>query len=191
MVYFWHKDSNQIEKLLNEELINLQSYCYENELVLNLKKGKTETILFGTAKRLFKKNTIQLQINGQPIYAVESYCYLGNVLDQSLSLNENFDRAYKRASGRLSLLSKMRQYVNTKAANEIFEKVILPLLIYSSSISLHITATQKQRLSSIERRAKRIIGEKTVKCIEKCKKRKACLMVRKCLDGKVCSNFDN
>ena len=46
-----HEDVKTIEKILDDELLKLQGYFCNNELVLNLKKGKTET-----AKRL-KTNT--------------------------------------------------------------------------------------------------------------------------------------
>ena len=49
-------------------------------LVLNLKKEKTETMLFGTAKRLSKQgqDTIKVVIQGETVYHTTSYTYLGN-----------------------------------------------------------------------------------------------------------------
>ena len=72
VIYFSHADANEIEDVLNSELERLRTYFDENELVLNLKRGKTESMLFGTAKRLAKKKTIQLKINEQPINHTES-----------------------------------------------------------------------------------------------------------------------
>ena len=42
----------KIENYLNQHMQNLLSYFCKNELVINLKKGKAETMLFGTTKRL-------------------------------------------------------------------------------------------------------------------------------------------
>jgi len=64
-------------------------------------------MLFGTAQRLSKKNHTELEIESQQINCTGSYCCLGNELNQSLNLNDNFEKAYKRASGRLNL-KKMR-----------------------------------------------------------------------------------
>ena len=40
-----------IQRNLSEDINNLCHWFEENELIINLKKGKTETILFGTSKR--------------------------------------------------------------------------------------------------------------------------------------------
>jgi len=84
----------------------------------------------------------------------------------------------------------MRMYLNIEAAYKIFEMVILPLLLYSSLINLQLSTTQRRRLCSIERRAKQIIGgTKKVGSIEKLMKKKACKIVKKCLDDEVCTQF--
>jgi len=151
-----------------------------------------ESMLFGTSKRRSKKKTIQLKLNEEPINHTESYCYLGNHLDPSLTLNENFERSYKKANGRLNLLQKMRQYLNTDAAFKIFEMVIVPLLLYSTFIQLQLTNTQQKKFDSIERKAKKVIGgNKNIAGLESRRMKKACKMVRKCLNGDTCCNFND
>jgi hypothetical protein len=54
VILFSHTDLDNISQSLNEDLENISRFCYDNELLLNLKKGKTESILFGTAQRLSK-----------------------------------------------------------------------------------------------------------------------------------------
>jgi len=45
------KDLASIQKHLSEDCHNLSAWFLDNELVLNLKKGKTECMIFGSAKR--------------------------------------------------------------------------------------------------------------------------------------------
>ena len=52
VLFFANKDPKEIEKHLNADLENAAAYFRENELVINLKKEKTEVMLFGAAKRL-------------------------------------------------------------------------------------------------------------------------------------------
>ena len=52
VVFYAHKNINEIENCLNDEFTRIASYLDSNELIINLKKGKTESLLFGTAKRL-------------------------------------------------------------------------------------------------------------------------------------------
>ena len=72
VVYFAHEHVNKIEDILNVESKNILTYCRNNELILNLKKGKTETVLFGTAKRLSKqtKQSLSVLIDGSPAHHV-------------------------------------------------------------------------------------------------------------------------
>ena len=122
----------------------LQSYLYENELILNLKKGKTESMLFGTSKRRSKEKSLELTIDEHPINNTTQYCYLGNKLDPGLSLNENFESSYKKASGRLHLLRKLRTYLNNDAAQKVFEMMIVPILTYSKLTIDQDTTTKAQ-----------------------------------------------
>ena len=118
-----------IEKVLNLEMEYIGKVCKENELLLNLKKGKTEAMLFGTSKRL-KLHSRELKIiyNGTPILFVKEYIYLGNVIDNTLTLNTNFSRAYRQASNWLRLLNRAREYLNVDPATKIFSMMILPIL---------------------------------------------------------------
>ena len=56
------KDLESIQRHLSEDCHNLSSWFRDNELVLNLKKGKTECMIFGTAKRLNALNGRQLAL---------------------------------------------------------------------------------------------------------------------------------
>ena len=86
-------------KVLNSEMESIGTYCRENELLLNLKKGKTEAMLFGTAKRV-KQHVRELKIsyNGTSISFVSEYVYLGNVIDSTLTLQSNFKLINEQAT---------------------------------------------------------------------------------------------
>ena len=68
----------------------------------------------------------------------------------------------------------------------------MPILTYSSFINLKMNRTQQQKLRSIERRARQIIGDRVkVPSIENTMKLRACIFVKKCLMNNVCINFAN
>ncbi len=54
VLYYAHKEVNVIEEKLTEDLLRLSEWFEQNELMVNLKKGKTECMLFGTGKNLAK-----------------------------------------------------------------------------------------------------------------------------------------
>ena len=146
-----------------------------NEHVLNLKEGKTETLIFGT-----------------PARHTTSYTYLGIRLDSTLTFKENFDRVYKKAAGRLSLLSKLRYFLNIEAALKIYEMVIVPIIMYGALIGFQLTRTQQTKLKSLDNRAKNIIGGNVkLRSLENRMKVKACTFVKQCSNGNTCESFKN
>ena len=104
VMYVAHESKDNIENDLNQDMQNLLSYFRKNELVTKLKKGKTETMLFGTIKSLKTAGEIDVLYSNQRINFTETYKYLGNIVDHHLNFRENFEKSYKKASSRLRLL---------------------------------------------------------------------------------------
>ena len=44
ILFYSHKDMKEIEKVLSQDLFTASKWLQENELVLNLKKGKTVVV---------------------------------------------------------------------------------------------------------------------------------------------------
>ena len=63
VLFFSDKSFKIIETTLNTELECLYRYLQQNELIINLKKGKTKSMLFGTGKRLSKVGELNLLFN--------------------------------------------------------------------------------------------------------------------------------
>ena len=120
-------------------------------------------MVFGTAEHLsMTSKYILIKYNGNVINNATTYKYLGNQLDRNLNLDENVEWAYKKASGRLQLLAKLRCHLTTLPAIKIFDTIIMPLLTYSSIINLKLMKTQSDKLLLLERRASRIIDKKVL-----------------------------
>ena len=154
VVYYSNVDVNTIGDELNLEMDSIGEYCRENKLLLNLKKGKTEAMLFGTSKRISKNGRdLKIQHQNIEISFVKEYVYLGNTADSNLRMHTNFDCAYKKASGRLRLLQNVRKYLTVDAALKIFRMIILPILTYGSTVKTTFTETQKEKLISLQNRA--------------------------------------
>ena len=50
VVYMSHKSLSEVENALTNDMTNVTKWLEINRLIINLKKGKTEAMLFGTAK---------------------------------------------------------------------------------------------------------------------------------------------
>ena len=173
---------------MNEDLENIAVYFRLNELVINLKVGKTECMVFGTTKRLSNTSkSLKLYYDNVSIHVVDTYKYLGSIFDSALTLNAQFNKMYKKASNNLKLLSKLKLYLTDKAAKYIFRSIILPGLRYNCLCYLNLNNTQKSKLKSFDRRVKFVVGieNNTVDTFIK----HAVKTVQKCLEKKTCSNF--
>ena len=135
-------------------------YFQENELIINVNKGKTEVMLFGSSKRLKRQGkSLQISYRETPINTVTKYKYLGTVVDSQLLFNDNFNKAYRRASSRLRLLQRLRSFLSCDVALKLFLMIILPLITYSSSRK-PFNETQQNKLSSLDNRARTIVQPK-------------------------------
>ena len=67
VIYVSSTSLDEIEKKLSEDLTILKSWFDNNELTINLKKGKTESMIFGTSKRLnkLKSRVMEIELNGE------------------------------------------------------------------------------------------------------------------------------
>ncbi|CAB4009277.1 Hypothetical predicted protein, partial [Paramuricea clavata] len=159
VIYYSHKDIEVIEKKLQDDLASITSWLQQNQLIINMKKGKTESMLFGTGKRLSTLNGRQmnLECNGSKVNFTSHYKYLGVHLKSSLNMNDHVNKAFKKASGYLKLLAKTRSFLSTKASLDIYRAMVIPVLTYCSLVCTCSTTTQKKRLESFEKRAARII----------------------------------
>ena len=68
-------DVSEIEDVLSREWESLSEWLVENRLSLHI--GKTESILFGSNKRLAKRSELHITCNGNNIESGAKVTYLG------------------------------------------------------------------------------------------------------------------
>ena len=160
VLFFSGKSLQNIEQNLSEDIDRLADWFEENELILNLKKGKSEVMLFGTPQRIskLKKETLNINYRSRAINVTTEYKYLGVHIDSTLNLNTHFDKVYKKASGKLKLLEKLRYQLDTKSAQAIYNLMIVPTITYCSTLQANLTSTRKKCLQSFVNRASKTIA---------------------------------
>ena len=195
VLYVDDKEVNTIQAKLNKDIDAVADWLDENELIINLKKGKTESLLFGTAKKLANLNdSFAVCYRGETISETKEYKYLGMEMNSSLNLNSHFEKNFKRASGGLRLLAKLRGCLNLKTAKAIYQSMILPTLTYCGILQLKLSPTQLNRLSSFHDRAVKIVSTGNsipteLSSVIQCNRKRACEIVRKCLVKDISSLF--
>ena len=148
LIFIFHKNVSDIETKLNKDLEKISTYFHLNELVINLKKGKSEIMHFGSIQRLKKGgNLLIVMYEGNKINFVTQYNYLDTIIDNHINLNENFNRSSKRASTRLRLLEHLRPYLTVDATIKIYLSMIVPIMVYSSTIQILCNDSQCKKTS--------------------------------------------
>ena len=93
--FFAEKDFNKVERALCSDMERLSEWFIENKLLLNLKPGKTELLVFGTNQQLPKiPRNLKVIHNHQVVNITNLYRHLGVELTGSLNLNSHFHRRY-------------------------------------------------------------------------------------------------
>ena len=116
------KNVNEIEHYLSVELEFLSEWLSENQLSLHL--GKTQSILFGSKKRLRKSNKLSIVCDGRDIEPDAEVTYLGVTLDQALSGSSMVNQIVNKCSNKIKFL-----YSNTRSFNQRTKGMLASALI--------------------------------------------------------------
>ena len=190
---------HDIERRLNEDINSVHRWLNENELILNLKKGKTESMLFGTGKKLSLLGGKQLEIHvdGKLINSTTTYKYLGVHLDPTLTLATHFDKTCKKAASRVNMMRKIRNSLTSNAAEALYRTMVLPIFTYCGTLSLGLPDSRLKRIRRIENRGKNVIASTLAKNMEiripsvsSLIKQRACTIVFDCLNNNICELFE-
>ena len=119
------------EHELQKALDSLHSYC--NKWALKVNTDKTKVIIFAPGKvRKFKF----FEFGDKRIDVVEDYIYLGT----KFNYNGKFDKAkakqaHQARKASYSLITKIKQLnLTVEVSIELFERLIIPILLYGSEI---------------------------------------------------------
>ena len=74
-----------------------------------------------------------------------------------MNFEDYFNKIYKKAAGRLNLLRRIRDLIDLSTAELIYRTMIMPVFGYCGLIFLARSQAYKNRIESIERRARVVI----------------------------------
>ena len=95
VIYVSDSSKETVQKYLQEDFHRVDEWLKSMDLITNLKKGKTECMMFGTSQKI-KNKSLQIRHNFNNISNTSSYKYLGVKLDQTLSLRDHIEAVYKK-----------------------------------------------------------------------------------------------
>ena len=124
----------------------------------------------------------------------DEYKYLVMYVNSSLDLNSHFERSYKKAAGRLRLLARLRKYLDSQSARDVYCSMIMPVFTYCGVLQMKLSETKMKQLKAFHDRCLKIVydGEKSNEGLPSAMNAnniRACKLVRKCIDKDICDIF--
>ena len=94
---------------VNEDLVSIEKWLKENEMVMHLKKS--EVMKIGSRPALMNTGDVVIKLNNQILKEVSTYKYLGVLLDNQLIWKDHLLYICKRIYPKLSLLNRVSSFL--------------------------------------------------------------------------------
>jgi len=117
-----HKDIDYIQTELSVQLESVNKWLIDNRLSLHL--GKTESILFGSKRKLKKHSNIRVICKGQELQCRKSVKYLGIEMDQNLSGELTGKSIIKKTNSRLKFFYRQCTFKNPEIRKMLCSSLI-------------------------------------------------------------------
>ena len=140
---------------LQEDLNNVQSWCAKWQLRLNPSKCKAMNVTN-------KRNTIPCHyyIDAAAIDEVETYRYLGGIVDNKLKWNHHVKATVAQANGTLSLLRRTTFGCTRDSKIRAYDAIVKPALTYGEPVWRPSTRRADELVERVQKRAARWIDAK-------------------------------
>ena len=151
-LYYSYNNTDEILRRLNDDLESISRWIKLNGLALNPKKCEYMDIGHINANVQFGT----LMLNGVAIKRVETFKYLGIVLDSNISWSSHIDYLCNKVSSRIGILKCIMPCLKLPSAQTVCKSTIQPLFDYCRVVSDTCTETSL-RLQRLQNRTRRVI----------------------------------
>ena len=134
---------------LQRQLVKIEKYCKENDLVINVKK--TEAMIFYKGSLSNDEKAAKFYINGSEIKKVNEFKYLGFTFTSKMSFSEHTKDAVSKALGKIGKLYGTLKSKNfsLKIAKKLFNCYVSPIIYYG--LPIYLRTCSKSSLEEISR----------------------------------------
>ncbi len=139
---------------MQQELAKASSWFSNHKLSLNL--SKTKVMYFGTYHKLNDVNDSSLDFNGSSIELVDSYKYLGLMLDNQLNFDKHVNYLCSKIYPKLKFLSKIRCNIGQKMSVYLYNCLLNPLFSFNDYIYDVVNTSDSERLQVLQNNCIRI-----------------------------------
>ena len=154
VIYCSNHESFFIQNRLERTLSHVMNWCNNNYININIEK--TKFCIYGTRTNVSKFEPMTISSNGKEINRCNQYQYLGVVLDECLTMKQNFNSVFKKFSYKLYQFGKIRKYLNFETRVLVYKQTVLPLTEYVSFVMTLNNKHDVEKLQKLQNRALRM-----------------------------------
>ena len=122
--------------------------------------AKTELTIIGSSQRLNAQcEEINISIDDRTIKRVDHTKSLGRTIDAQLSWSKHVDEIGKKVSSAIGALKRVRPFIPTDVAVQIYNALILPHFDYCSPVWDGMSGCLSDKLQKLQNRAARVITQ--------------------------------
>ncbi len=140
--------NNNLVNSINSELNKINIWLKINKLTLNVEK--TKSMLFHKRRKV---NPIKLSINNSTIDQVPQFCFLGVLLDDTLSWNNHIAMITNKLSKINGILHRLKYIFPKNILLTIYKSLFVPYINFGSLV----WGTKIERIETMQKRAIRTI----------------------------------
>lgn len=123
-----HKDSRQVNAMVNKVLLQFKNWCEKNHLIVNL--SKTKYIQF-TGPHRSPLDTYQIGIGNEAVDPADSITFLGTLIDSRLRWSDQIDRICKRINSYAYVISNLKTLFDRNKLLSAYYGLVYPILSYN------------------------------------------------------------
>ena len=152
------KTIEKLEIKANKCLVLADKWFRANKLSLNITKT-SYTIFFptNTSSTVRVNTNLNLKIGNTCITRVESFKYLGIIVDESLSWSQHINSVYNKLIKYTSYFYKIRTIVPSYCLKKLYYAFIMPILSYGCEIYLNCADIHMKKLCVLNNKILRIL----------------------------------
>ena len=134
---------------LRVELSIVDEWLKANRLTLNTKK--TKYVIFGMRTSLeHVPRDLNIKIGNERIERVDYMKFLVMILDEKLTFDEHINQTYTKASQKLGILRRSREYLDTTTGLTLYKSLVLPHLDYYDTVYMCTIVQNLNKLQLIQ-----------------------------------------
>ena len=147
VLYKSGKDWNDVQYCLQTDLDVYIEWGREYNLHLNASKSKA-MLVCNSNDRIVIGDPAPFNAGNRQIMFVHSYCYLGCVINDELTILNEYKAVYRKAERKVYMLGKLRYFINKETALLIYKQAVLPYFDYGGFLLLSCNRGQTRDLQT-------------------------------------------